>query len=304
MLYSINLKNIKRSATLVEDFLTRKNSPVSRTMALDIVAQCLHVKNYNTLEAIATSPDNLRNYKEEKKYLFEIEISCSKEELVKIIQSCQKQSNMSPVFDNFIEKGHHYYFEISAVEEDHFQNFLTNLNLVLFLPTKNYKITRYEYYSVIVTKHDMMKSIVPDIRPKVVQEKPVERETIKYVTQELTDPVKKHLFHDPFFNSLLSMDPENDGFPRKEQLSDEAKRKLVSDLVDDVRKNGETNIFENPANYQKKINEALQKSPSVIIHGMESENNPEKVRYVSYKDNIDFPDLSEKSRDYSDRKYK
>ena len=166
MLYSINLKNIKRSAFALADYLKEKGFNLPRHISLEAVARVLLFKNYNTLEALANRPRVLDYYQPEKKYLFEITIDCEKNELLKMLKDSFQKANAILNIQNFLQDKKDFYFELDLTKTD--SNILAAImELTQTLKNSSYKITRFEYCRVTCEKSSLMSAIHTPATPKI-----------------------------------------------------------------------------------------------------------------------------------------
>lgn len=162
MRYTISASAVKTSASSVTAYLKQKGFVIPHHVALELVAKALHLKNYNTLQALATSPRVIDSYETEKKYLIEMTCDARKEELLNLLSISFNQANAQLNLSNFLvaentenSKYNDYLLEIDLLKSD------TNILMAMFLLCESFKkehivVTRFEYVRLACEKESMM----------------------------------------------------------------------------------------------------------------------------------------------------
>jgi hypothetical protein len=162
MRYTISASAVKTSASSVTAYLKQKGFVIPHHVALELVAKALHLKNYNTLQALATSPRVIDSYETEKKYLIEMTCDARKEELLNLLSVSFNQANAQLNLSNFLvaenaenSKFNDYLLEIDLLKSD------TNILMAMFLLCESFKkehivVTRFEYVRLACEKESMM----------------------------------------------------------------------------------------------------------------------------------------------------
>lgn len=92
MKYDINKKNVKQSIKNLKDYFNSKGISIPHNNLLEGMAKVFFAKNWNTLEGLMTKSKSLDNIKTQKKYLIEIQINCSKLELLYLLKASFKEA--------------------------------------------------------------------------------------------------------------------------------------------------------------------------------------------------------------------
>lgn len=162
MRYTISANAVKTSANSVTAYLKQKGFVIPHHVALELVAKALHLKNYNTLQALATSPRVIDSYQPEKKYLIEITCDTQKENILNLLSASFNQANAQLNLGNFLvaenaenSKFNDYLLEIDLLKSD------TNILMAMFLLCESLKkehiaVIRFEYVRLACEKESMM----------------------------------------------------------------------------------------------------------------------------------------------------
>jgi hypothetical protein len=162
MRYTITAKSVKHSANALTAGLKQKGLTISHNVALELVAKVLNLKNYNTLQALATTARVIESYQPEKKYIFELTCNLSREKLFTLLEQSFIKANAQLTLSNFQfqvshnpAQGHDFLMEIDMLKND--QNILMAIFLLCeSLKKENIVVHRFEYVRVSCEKESMM----------------------------------------------------------------------------------------------------------------------------------------------------
>lgn len=162
MRYIITAKSVKHSANALTASLKQKGFTITHHVALELVAKVLHIKNYNTLQALATTAHVIESYQPEKKYIFELTCALSREKLLNLLEQSFIKANAQLTLSNFQSQvshnpaqGHDFLIEVDMLKND--QNILTAMFLLCETMKKESIIVhRFEYVRVSCEKASMM----------------------------------------------------------------------------------------------------------------------------------------------------
>lgn len=144
MNYELNKKNIKQSVKNLSLFLNQEGIFIERHKLLEGVSKLFFMKNWQTLEGVVTNPEQIKYIKNNKKYLIQIEIDCSKDKLMDLFKHAFKESKCQFNVVNYQNRN-----SIHLIELD-LSNNNDNLITALFVFSNKIKETNY-----IVKKMEM-----------------------------------------------------------------------------------------------------------------------------------------------------
>ncbi len=153
MQYVLSKKNIKQSIQNLSSFFKEKGLDIPKNLILEGFSKALFFKNWNTLEGVATKPDQIQYYAEKKLYLIEVECDLDQKSIRGNLTMAFIKCNCYAHIDNEISDNKCHHFEISFPEKT--DNFLTAM--FLFAESlKIYNVTRFDILRIVKEKESMM----------------------------------------------------------------------------------------------------------------------------------------------------
>lgn len=153
MKYLLTLKNIKQSISIFGQCLKEQGYDIPKHVMFESFSKSLFFKNWNTLEGIATSPEQIKHYDVEKKYIFELQANIDKSSLFGLLKDCFKRADALFEFNDFLQSKNHYSFTIDMRKRD--KNILTAMFL-LCEELKNYQVEKFEFCRIYCEKESFM----------------------------------------------------------------------------------------------------------------------------------------------------
>lgn len=166
MKYDLSLKNIKQSAANLNNFLKEKEYNIPHNIILEAISKVFFFKNWNTLSSLSQNPQQIEYYPIQKKYIFELEASISKEEFLKMFENSFIVAKSQCHIINVLYKEPNIHIELNTTNN-------TNILTAMFIlcdemKKRNIQVKRFDFCRIECSKESFMEFFsVKETPPKL-----------------------------------------------------------------------------------------------------------------------------------------